>query len=265
MTKKSLRGKLFAAVGGALAAYSLAAASFASLIVNFKPVPVSPNIPELQWTGSNLVASPLAAGSTGNADGGSPPNTQTQGGLQIETPFTSAALAAVAGSSVNVGANSTTFYDVTLELFGLQANANAVSFAGITVQSFGEGRFILSSTADANGAKTTLLEGSIARGVVNGLSGSTSGAVLSDTLTYTGGAIATAGGLIGTSGSLSFSMLDIAPPLATGPDATSGFNTLTAFGANATGLFSAVPEPTAAMLLAIGTVGLGLRNRSRKE
>jgi len=141
-----VRGKkLIAAMAGAVASFGLATSSFASLLVDFKPLPVTANVPELEWTGTNLAA---GAGAVGNADGGLAPQLQSPPGLQIETPFTIPGL--IPGKVANI-TGSTTFYDVTLELTGLNADAAAISFGGIAVQSYGAGTFRLLST-DPDGA-----------------------------------------------------------------------------------------------------------------
>jgi len=265
-----VRGKkLIAATAGAVAAFGLTASSFAALLVDFKPMPVTATVPELEWTGTNLAA---GAGAVGNADGGLAPQLQSPPGLQIETPFTIPG--AIPGKIANV-TGSTTFYDVTLELGGLNANSAAVSFGGIAVQSYGAGTFRLLST-DPDGAgpglPTVLLQGNIGGGSITGLSPGSSGAVLSSQLTYTGGAIFTEflnapnnGSPNG--GSLSLSMLDIVPQLGgTSVVPPNAFATLNAFNANATGLFSGVqvPEPATASVVLLGAVGLGLRRRTRK-
>lgn len=258
---KQVRGKLLAAVCGAVAAFGLTASSFGGLLVDFKPLPVTANVPELEWTGTNLQA---GAGSVGNGDGALPANLQSPPGLQIETPFTIPG--AIPGKVVG-GTGATTFYDVTLELTGLNASGAAISFGGLAVQGFGAGTFKLIATDNV----TVLLAGNISSGSIAGLTPGTSGAVLSNTITYTGGAIFNefvanhSGGANG--GSLSFSMLDIVPALGgTTVVPPNTFATLNPFGANATGLFSGVevPEPATFSLALLGAVGLGMRRRTRK-
>jgi len=260
VAKMGLRGKVIAAACGVVA--MAASTSYGALLVNFKPLPISPAQEELHWTGTQLQA---GNGSVGNADGNLSPNTQTEGGLQIETPFEigDGLVGPGLGKSVNTIAHSTTFYDVTMVLGGLSAAGGASAIgAGVSAQPYGAGTFqLLSTDPDAGGPGTSvvLLSGTITDGAIVGIAGSGAGAVLSSTVTYTGGAIlqaATGGSSV--SGSLSFSMLDIAPPFNT----SSG--TLAEFNANATGLFSAVPEPASAMFVALGAIGLGLRHRSKK-
>jgi hypothetical protein len=259
---KQVRGKkLLAAVCGAVAAFGLSASSFGSMLVDFKPLPVTANVPELEWTGTKLVP---GAGSVGNFDGGSPANLQSPPGLQIETPYTIPG--AIPGKVIG-GTGSTTFYDVTLELTGLNANGAAISFSGLAVQGFGAGTFKLLATDNV----TVLLAGNIDSGSITGLNPGTSGAVLSGSIHYTGGAIFDeffnnhSGSKDG--GSLSFSMLDIVPALGgTTIVPPNLYATLNPFGANATGLFSGVqvPEPATFSLALLGAVGLGLRRRTRK-
>jgi hypothetical protein len=249
---------LSGAVAAAIVALGLAGTSSASLLVNFKDVPASKTTPELQWTGSSLVAGP---GATGNGDGLLPTNLQTEGGLQIEAPYLINDPAH--GGIQNIAAGSTSFGDVTLALTGMAAPGGAagaaMSFGGVVVQPIGAGAFTLTST---NGPAGDLLTGTINDGNVNGLLNSTSGAVFSATVTFTGGEIATAAGAVGQSGTLSFSLLDILPPLGiTGAGDTAR---LSSFGANATGLFSVVPEPASMTLVGLGAVGLGLRRRARR-
>jgi hypothetical protein len=266
----SMRGKKLAlAFAGAVASLGLAASSFGSMLVDFKPLPVTANIPELEWTGTNLAA---GAGAVGNADGGLAPSLQSPPGLQIEAPFD--VPGAIPGKVSIGGGTSTAFYDVTLELSGLNANAAATSFGPLALQSFGTGHFrLLSTDPDAGGplTSTTLLEGDITNGTITGLSPGTAGAVLSSTVTYTGGAIysefaANHGGQA-NGGTLSLSMLDIVPALGgTSIVPPNAFATLNAFSANATGLFSGVqvPEPASASIVLLSAVGLGLRRRTRK-
>src|SRR5436309_6181272 len=104
----NVRSKLVAAAGG-VALLAMAAPSFGSLLVNFKPVPISPTLPELTWTGTQLTA---GSGSVGNGggDGLLPPTQEQIGGLQIETPLTLSDADAIAhGAQINTSTGSTTF------------------------------------------------------------------------------------------------------------------------------------------------------------
>jgi hypothetical protein len=253
------RPKLLAAVCGAMIGFGMAAPSFGALLVSFKPVPVSDSLPELSWTGSNLTA---GAGAVGNNDGLQPVANQTAGGLQIDVPLVINDPAH--GGVVNAN-NTTTFSDVTLVLTGLNQTGAAQSLAGIVVQPIGQGTFALRSTGPNS---IDLLTGTISTGNINGLLNTSSGAVLSGDVTYTGGSVLTAwlaSGGVAAGGTLSFSLLDITPVLSTGVLPPRTYETIARFDANATGLFSAqVPEPASIGLLGMSIVGLGLRRRSRK-
>src|SRR5262249_3354039 len=149
-------------------------------------------------------------GATGNGDGLLPVNQESGGGLQIETPYLINDPGH--GGIQNIAAGSTTFNDVSLVLSGLSAPSGsagtAMSFGGVVVQPIGvpgsPATFTLKST---NGSAGDLLMGTIADGNINGLIGSTSGAVFSATVTFTGGEIATAANAVGQTGTLSFSLL----------------------------------------------------------
>src|SRR5438093_298048 len=82
-------------------------------LLNFKPVPDSPNLAEFAWGGGTPPQLLSGPGSLGNADGTLPVANQTAPGLQIDTPFV---IPAVAGSVV--GASNTTFYDCSLTING---------------------------------------------------------------------------------------------------------------------------------------------------
>jgi hypothetical protein len=244
---------LLAAVGGVVAAYSLSASSFGALLVNFMPTPVvagPQDAPELVWTGANLTA---GAGALGNADGNKPVTQQSPGGLQIQTPLR---IDAAANGKVINDNNSTTFFDVTMVLSGLPAVGTVQALGGAVFQGIGTGEFQLLSTAQG-GPSQVLLAGTIDDGLITGTG--TAGNVISTHVTYTSGLIydkLIASGLSAGGGSLSFNMIEITPPLPGGPGGT-----LTAFAADAGGLFGVVPEPATASVLVLGAAGLGMRRR----
>src|SRR3954463_8451447 len=114
----------FAAIAAIL---SICAASNAATIVDFKPTPTSPNIPEFQFSRAPGGGAPVfrgALGATSNNDGNLPIQTQTAPGLDSETPF----ILAGPGSGNDVPAGTTHFYDSSLQFTaGLQANAPAIN------------------------------------------------------------------------------------------------------------------------------------------
>src|SRR3954453_16004001 len=108
--------------------------SIAGTLVDFKPVPVSPTIPEFQFSralGGGVPVFRGALGSTSNNDGNLPVIAQTAPGLDSETPF----ILGGPGSFNNVLAGTTHFYDSQLILTGgFAANAPALNAGGVLVQ-----------------------------------------------------------------------------------------------------------------------------------
>src|SRR4051794_2273262 len=102
--------KLTFAVAGLLGSLAIADRVGAATIVDWKPGPTTPAMPEFTWTGSQLQDS-IGAHSSG--DGTLPPNQQVGGGLNMETPFV---IPGVPGSSIDAVAGTTTFFDSTLHL-----------------------------------------------------------------------------------------------------------------------------------------------------
>jgi len=227
----------------------LATAADAGLLVDFKPDPISPSMYEIGWAGDQLVQRP---GSVGNADGTLMPATlQTPGGLNIQTPQY---IPGIPGSTINTTDNSTTFYDVTLQLTGLFATGapvkSPIPFTTMTVvyQPVGTGTFTLLST-DPDGAgpglPTVLLTGTIADAVIVGLLGQTTGSIQSSNVLFTGGVIN--GG--SAPATLSWSLLDVGGGLTVVSGGLFG-TTLQTFDANMTGQIT--PEPATLCLMGLG-------------
>jgi len=240
-------------------AVSLALCSFvsAATIVDFKPLPISPTVPEFKFDralGAGIPVFRHDVGAVGNNDGTLPVVNQTPGGLLVETPFI---IPGIPGSQF--AAASTLFFDSSLIFTGgLQANGPAINAGGVLIQQLTPGSFQLFSTGPA---PTLLLSGFMSSASFIVGVGDAGSVFSSQDVNYTGGAIynalVAAGG--STSGnSMSISMTDITPGLNIARD---GY--LADFNANATGLFNAnvVPEPTSLTLLAIAMGSLLLRRR----
>jgi len=232
----------------------LAGGAGAATIVDWKPGPTTPTMPEFNWTGAQLHDD---IGAHGNGDGTLPPNTQTGGGLNMETPFI---IPGVPGSSIDAVAGTTTFFDSTLHLTGFNAAAPAGVLFGTAVQPLGPGDFTLISTTGV-----LLLHGTVAASTITGNIGSQAGAVFSaNDVNYDGGLIfnqlvASGGTLINND--FSFSFVNMTPPVAI----AGGF--LAPFTTDATGLYQAdaVPEPTGLVLLGLAVVPLAGRRRVRRD
>ncbi|MGA2496880.1 MAG: PEP-CTERM sorting domain-containing protein [Tepidisphaeraceae bacterium] len=282
---------------GAALALALGTAAEAAQLVDFKPDPISPGLPEIQLLNTGaLVAAPTAGGSMGNSDGKAAadgnPNAQTPGGLLVQTPV---AISTVGvgntpvdhyGGVVNTGSdgNSTSFYDVTLVLSNINTNNPAQTVPLIpayninaVTQDFTTGTFTLYSThlddavhADPNdhSDQVVLLTGTIANMILIGIEGQGTASIQSTYVTYTGGEILTpwklANGYAASdtvTGDLSWSLLSVSPGVAI----DNNTNLMQQFQADMTGLFSApqVPEPASVALLALS--GVGLLGRFRKH
>src|SRR3954467_2557019 len=101
----------FAAIAALL---PICAVSNAATIVDFKPAPVSPNIPEFQFSralGGGVPVFRAALGATSNNDGTCPVQNQIGAGLDGETPF----ILAGPGSLSDFVAGTTHFFDSPLQ------------------------------------------------------------------------------------------------------------------------------------------------------
>ena len=246
------------------------ATASAAILADFIPEPGSPNIADIEWTGANFVEGPGSVGTgfgvAGAGDGELATNVQERPGLLVESPLV---VNGIPGSEVNLGQNATTFLDATLKLSGLAPSAPAqeISATGVVVQPLGEGQFTLWSTDpdDAPNADQEnpikLLEGTVSTGVISGILGARTGAVLSASVTFTGGAILDAHPASSLSGDLSWSLLDMDRALATDTDSGNLFP----FTANIAGQFSGIPEPATLALMATGAVLIMMpRRRNRR-
>src|SRR3954468_6921484 len=203
-----LRNIRFAAIAALL---SVCAVSNAATIVDFKPSPVSPTIPEFQFSralGGGVPVFRGALGSTSNNDGNVPVQNQTAPGLDSETPF----ILAGPGSLNDVIAGTTHFYDSSLQFIsGLQANGPAIppAFAGFPyIQPLSPGSFQLLSTGPA---PILLLSGNIVASSFVVGTGDAGSYFDSHDVTYTGGIIfnaMVANGYSLSGNSVSISMTD---------------------------------------------------------
>jgi hypothetical protein len=237
-------------IGALLALSSVASAT---TIVDFKPVPTSPTIPEFGFhrpAGGGPPAFRSELGATSNSDGNLPPASQTAPGLDSETPF----ILAGPGAINDLVAGTTGFYDSSFQFTsGLVATAAAQNVGGTFLQSLSPGSFqIMSTTA---GGPILLLSGNVATASVIVGSGNAGAVFDANGVDYTGGIIfnaMVANNYSINTNSFSISMVDVTPTFSINP--ADGF--LADFDANATGLLSATqapaPEPGSLTLLGLG-------------
>ena len=220
----------------------------AALVIDFKPEPTN-ELAEIIFAGGGPAVPMLreGPGAIGNGDSGLPPTQQTPGGLTIEIPY---AIPGIPGGTVNA-AGTTTIRDVTLRLTGLEQTGTADVGTDVTSQDLTAGTFRLIA-GDGLGAPSVLVvQGNIANARIVSLNDGDVGAVLSDTLTYTGGLTPNIAGL---TGSLSFSLANITELPITG----SGFR------ADATGQFTIVPEPATVLSSLVIFIPALMRRRRRR-
>jgi hypothetical protein len=273
-------GLLSAAAVGLLAGSS----AHAALLVDFKPNP-SDSKPEITFTqvGPDRV---LAAGlgAIGTGDGEAYVQSATamaSGGLFLQTPVVIPTIGfiPVAHYGGTVTPTATTFEDTTLVLSDLKAAGSDIltlipdpdgpgPLTGISIitQAFTPGHFELWSTAptDSPSGEALLLSGDISGLLVTGIVGSQSSSMYTGNLsiTYTGGAILSAWEATGGTnmGDLSISLLNLIPSVAGDPPP----GQLQPFISDATGIFSAVPEPSALGLMGLSSLALIARRRKSK-
>jgi len=252
-----------ALIGALLAVSSVASAT---TIVDFKPVPTSPGIPEFGFhrpAGGGAPVFRAQLGATSNNDGALPVQNQTAPGLDSETPF----ILAGPGAVNDLIAGTTAFYDSSFQFTaGLQANAPALNAGGTFLQQLSPGSFQIMSTGPA---PILLLGGNVATASVIVGSGDSGAVFDANGVNYTGGIIYNAmlaNNYNVNNSSFSISMVDVNPAFSINP--ADGF--LADFDANATGLLNAnpappAPEPGSLTLLALG-IGLvaGARRLRRR-
>lgn len=269
-------------LAGAVAVLSLGLTAKASpsLLINFVPEPTTSAKLEISIGNSIQTLS----GAWGNGDGEAYVESNhaaqmTDGGLTIATDADrNIAINTIDGNAVSnyggevnnagAGRSYTTFYDTTLTFTGLNTSGDEVFTViqgldlGVHTQYFSAGTFKITSTVGEKGS-VVLLEGTISGLRLFGISGASTGSILSsaDAITYTGGVLLPYWNQTGgtNSGEMSISLLDVKPVFsnvdADGP--------VKPFVADATGLFNAVPEPSTLALLSISGLALLSRKRSK--
>jgi len=254
----------------------------ADSLVTLVPTPSSSAFSAFTFGGSTPSFS-TGPGSVGNGDGALPVISQTPGGLELQTPFYIFPL--TFGQQIN--ADGSTFYDTTLVLSGLAASGAATQYTiplpfGNEVfdsQVLSNGTFAIYGSVNVPGgygadpsAAQLLLSGDLANNEIYGADGSSSAAVFSTQVTYTGGSIYTAlidnGGSASDDASFNLSLIGSSPLEING---SSGY--LNSFSANGTVLLDAtgftvptlVPEPSSIVLLVVGLLVLAATTYRRRR
>lgn len=226
-------------------------------LLDFLTAPASADVAEFVYDGTNFSNGP---GTVGSGDGNLPIEDQDGAGLLATSPFdVSSFTGGIPGAVTDTGSGETTFFDVTLLLTGLQDLGPTFSGlpGGFLLQQLaGTGGVVVSST-DLGGGSTPLLVATIADATIAGIENAQVGSVLSVSLVYTGGALLTEAGFSpGDIGQLSIALADIESGLTL--DSSGQLN---AFSADATGLFTIIPEPSTVLLLLAGGSLIAMRRR----
>jgi hypothetical protein len=226
----------------------------AALLIDFKPEPTN-ELPEIIFAGGGPAVPMLreGPGAVGNGDSGLPPHQQTAGGLTVEIPY---AIPGIPGGTVNA-AGTTTIRDVTLRLTGLAQSGVADVGSNVTSQELTAGTFQLIAGHGLGAPSVLIVAGDIADARIVRLNDGDVGAVLSDSVTYSGAPGGLLPNVAGLTGTLAFSLANITDLAIVAPGVIGDFT------ADATGQFTIVPEPAAAVAAVVICVPALLRRRRR--
>jgi hypothetical protein len=243
----------------------LGASSQAALLVQ---VTGAVNQAEYEWQdpgGAPPLGLYVGTGSTGNGDGALLENEAPPGLKLSQIPFD---LSANPGGKLELD-GTTSFFDVTMVLTGLDANGDAsvtpIVGANILSQSLNGGTVEFWSTNPAGPDNPVLiLSANISSAAMVGIEGATTAALQSTTVTYTGGliydALVNAGGTLTGQTSQTLLLRNSGTVVRTGDPGP-----LAAFSADASALFNTptIPEPASLGLLVLGGAAL-LHRRIRR-